>query len=291
MRGTGDAYALRKAYHDEKVNSQLPARLARRRRGVRSRRTGAGGSHRRAGHERRRRQPGRRAGTAAAEPAAWARRGSKDEAPLADVLGLMVREALTGEKPPASVAGAVDLWRPFIEEQGRRATWPSWPARCATRRLSPSLTRTMLNHLALGDQTDSDQSSDRRCRRRKPRRPERRRRRPGRPAGRRKRRHRIRRRSRRRRRGRKPMPASEQSEDLSDATEPEDGAKPNATKRPSPIRTTGATRSSPPNSTRKSPPPICARPRNWRGCAASWTSSCPPCRAWCRAWPTSCSAC
>src|SRR6185295_8242801 len=37
------------------------------------------------------------------------------QAPLVDVLGLMVRERLTGEAPPAIARRAVDLWRPFVE--------------------------------------------------------------------------------------------------------------------------------------------------------------------------------
>src|SRR5215470_16519769 len=37
------------------------------------------------------------------------------QAPLIDVLSLMVRERLTGEPPPAIAKRAVDLWRPFVE--------------------------------------------------------------------------------------------------------------------------------------------------------------------------------
>jgi cobaltochelatase CobT len=37
------------------------------------------------------------------------------QAPLVDVLGLMVRERLTGEAPPPIARRAVDLWRPFVE--------------------------------------------------------------------------------------------------------------------------------------------------------------------------------
>ncbi len=40
----------------------------------------------------------------------------KADVPIADVLSLMVREKLTGEAPPDSVKHAVDLWRPFIEQ-------------------------------------------------------------------------------------------------------------------------------------------------------------------------------
>jgi cobaltochelatase CobT len=42
------------------------------------------------------------------------------DAPLEDALALMVRERLTGQKPPASAAKIVDLWRDFIEDRAGR---------------------------------------------------------------------------------------------------------------------------------------------------------------------------
>ena len=158
VRGTGDAYALRKAYHDEKLNSRL--------------------------------RPGSPEGAAAFEAAEQARveaigalamkgvaanlasgleqrlinRGLgkarvKEEAPLADVLGLMVRESLTGEKPPASLAHAVELWRPFIENKAG-GDLAKLAGALRDQKAYARLTRTMLNHLALGDATDADQSSE-----------------------------------------------------------------------------------------------------------------------------------
>ena len=158
MRGTGDAYALRKAYHDEKVNSRF--------------------------------RPGSPEGAAVFEAAEQARveaigalamkgvaanlasgleqrllnRGlgkarARDEAPLADVLGLMVREHLTGEKPPASVAQAVNLWRPFIEDKAG-GDLAKLAGALRDQKAFARLTRTLLNHLSLGDQTDQDESSD-----------------------------------------------------------------------------------------------------------------------------------
>ncbi len=41
----------------------------------------------------------------------------ENHAAIADVAGLLVREALTGEKPPQNVAMTVDLWRPWIESR------------------------------------------------------------------------------------------------------------------------------------------------------------------------------
>jgi len=41
----------------------------------------------------------------------------RSEVPLADAVALIVREKLTGVKPPASAANIVELWRSFIEEK------------------------------------------------------------------------------------------------------------------------------------------------------------------------------
>ena len=41
----------------------------------------------------------------------------RTEAPLEHAVAMMLREALTGERPPASIENVVDLWRDFIEER------------------------------------------------------------------------------------------------------------------------------------------------------------------------------
>ena len=41
---------------------------------------------------------------------------SREEAPLAEVLRLMVREAMTGTKPPPAARAVVDLWRPDLDQ-------------------------------------------------------------------------------------------------------------------------------------------------------------------------------
>ena len=43
------------------------------------------------------------------------------EAPIEDALALMVRERLTGLKPPESARSLVDVWRPFVEEKAAKA--------------------------------------------------------------------------------------------------------------------------------------------------------------------------
>ncbi len=71
----------------------------------------------------------------------------------------MVREKLTGEKPPASVAHAVDLWRPFIEEKAG-GDLEKLASALRDQKSFARLTRTLLNHLAFGDQNESDQSGE-----------------------------------------------------------------------------------------------------------------------------------
>jgi len=158
VRGTGDAYALRRAYHDEKVNSQFrPASPdgAAIFEAAEQARVEAIGSLA---------MKGVKANLASGLESRMLNRGlgkarTKDEAPLADVLGLMVREKLTGEKPPASVAHAVDLWRPFIEEKAG-GDLEKLASALRDQKNFARLTRTMLNHLAFGDQNESDQSGE-----------------------------------------------------------------------------------------------------------------------------------
>jgi len=158
VRGIGDAYALRKAYHDEKINNQFrpasPEGAAAFEAAEQARVEAIGSIA----------MKGVAANLAAGLEQRLLGRGlakarARDEAPLADVLGLMVREKLTGEKPPASLAAAVDLWRPLIEAKAG-GDLEKLAGALRDQKAYARLTRTMLNHLALGDQTDADQSSD-----------------------------------------------------------------------------------------------------------------------------------
>jgi cobaltochelatase CobT len=158
VRGTGDAYALRKAYHDEKIDARFrPA-------------SSESGALFEAAEQARVEAIGALAMTGVAANLAagleqrllnhgLGKAKARDEAPLADVLGLMVREKLTGEKPPAALTSAVDLWRPFIEERAGKDLEKLGSA-LRDQTAFARLTRTMLNHLAFGDETESDQSSE-----------------------------------------------------------------------------------------------------------------------------------
>ncbi len=158
VRGTGDAYALKRAYHDEKVNSQFRpaspdgAAIFEAAEQARVEAIGAlamKGVQQNLASGLEQRLLGRGLGKAR----------TREEAPIADVLGLLVREKLTGEKPPASVAGAVNLWRPFIEEKAG-TDLDKLAGALRDQKAYARLTRTMLGHLAFGDPNEADPSSD-----------------------------------------------------------------------------------------------------------------------------------
>jgi len=158
VRGVGDAYALRKAYHNEKLNSQLrPASFEANAMfdAAETARVEAIGALA---------MEGVRHNLAAQLEQRLVARGlgrarSQEEVGIADVLGLMVREALTGEKPPASLDGAVNLWRPFIEEKAA-ADLAKLLGALRDQKAFARLTRTLLNHLALGEESDASADED-----------------------------------------------------------------------------------------------------------------------------------
>ena len=41
----------------------------------------------------------------------------RDDAPIEEAMSLLVREALTGEKPPESAGKVLDLWRSFFKDK------------------------------------------------------------------------------------------------------------------------------------------------------------------------------
>src|ERR1041384_2919326 len=53
------------------------------------------------------------------ERSRFAEIAERSEAPLPDALGLLVRETLTGQIPPAKARAIVTLWRPWIEGRAR----------------------------------------------------------------------------------------------------------------------------------------------------------------------------
>ena len=114
VRGAGDAYALKLAYHEDRIDKELrPAG------------TDAGAIFEAAEQARVEAigalaMPGVRGNLNAILTMRCKAHGLQDvkeqiQAPLLDVLGLMMRERLTGDAPPDCAKRAVDLWRPFVE--------------------------------------------------------------------------------------------------------------------------------------------------------------------------------
>ena len=160
VRGVGDAYALRKAYHDEKLNVRLKPTSPEANAifdAAENARVEAIGALAMEGVKR---------NLAAQLEQRMVTRGlgrakNKDEVGIADVLGLMVREALTGEKPPTTLDGAVNLWRPFIQERAG-ADLAKLPGALRDQRAFARLTKSMLNHLAMGEENTAgpDESAE-----------------------------------------------------------------------------------------------------------------------------------
>jgi cobaltochelatase CobT len=120
IRGWADSFALTAARHDQKLHNRLapsagPARAvfeAAERARVES--LGA------------MRMPGMASNLTAKIEDQYAHGryvgvSERSEAPIEDALALMVRERLTGLKPPESAQALVDVWRPFIEEKAGKS--------------------------------------------------------------------------------------------------------------------------------------------------------------------------
>ncbi len=116
VRGVSDAYALRLAHHDEKLNANYQPEGGNALAvfdAVEQARCEAIGANQMAGVSQNL--------TAALEQRCTARGydriTSREEAPLSEAVALMVREKLTGEAPPLSAQKLLEQWRPWIEEK------------------------------------------------------------------------------------------------------------------------------------------------------------------------------
>lgn len=116
VRGLGDAMALRKACHDARIHATMAPQGSDARAifdAVEQARVESLGALRMTG-------VGDNIGAMLDEKYAKANFGAittQEEAPLQEAVALMVRETLTGRKPPESAGQVVDLWRSFIEDK------------------------------------------------------------------------------------------------------------------------------------------------------------------------------
>ncbi len=117
IRGQSDSLALRKRYHDDSLHSQLVPTGSDARAmfdAIEQARVEALGSNRMQGvSDNLYRQLDTRC-----KESGYDRVYDKTDAPLSEVLGLLVREKLTGTPVPSSASNMVDLWRAEIERKG-----------------------------------------------------------------------------------------------------------------------------------------------------------------------------
>ncbi len=149
VRGQGDAYALRRAYHENAVHEQFRPQSA------------DAAAIFEAAEQARVEAIGAIAMTGVANNLAaqldarcsakgLARARDRTEAPLADAVGLIVRERLTGEAPPESARTAVDMWRPWIEEKAGKDLL-KLDQSLRDQKAFARLTRAILRDLELGE--------------------------------------------------------------------------------------------------------------------------------------------
>jgi len=154
VRGAGDAYALRRAYHEDKIHDQFrpqsPDAAAIFEAAEQARVEAIGALA----------MKGVAQNLSAGVEARVTQRGlakvrTRAEAPIADVVGLLVREKLTGEPPPENAKTAVDLWRPFIEEKAAK-DFAKLGDVLRDQKAFAKLTRTILKDLNFSEENASD---------------------------------------------------------------------------------------------------------------------------------------
>jgi cobaltochelatase CobT len=92
-------------------------------------------------------------------PAAEAR--DRDEAPLEDAVAMMVRERLTGLKPPGGAARLVELWRPYVEAKAGAELDKLDNALLDQRAFAKSVHRLLASlDLASESEADSDEKEE-----------------------------------------------------------------------------------------------------------------------------------
>jgi cobaltochelatase CobT len=158
VRGAGDACALRLAYHRDDIHAQL-----------RPHAPDAGAMFEAAEQARVEAigtltMKGVADNLAANIEARCTSRGlagvrSKEDAPLPEIVGLLVREKLTGLKPPKAARRAVDFWRDFIEERASDKL-NLLPAALRDQRAFALATRAVLHSLEFGDSEDETTPND-----------------------------------------------------------------------------------------------------------------------------------
>ena len=153
-RGTADAYALRRKFHDEAVSARYAptGQLARdiydametarcEAVGARAMPGTAGNIDAKIGHE--------------ADRKGYGQITNTQDAPLAVAAGYLVRHLATGRDMPAGAANVMNLWRGFIEEQAG-GTLDNIDHVLADQAAFARLARKVISDLGYGDQLGDD---------------------------------------------------------------------------------------------------------------------------------------
>ncbi|MFT3728798.1 MAG: cobaltochelatase subunit CobT [Terricaulis sp.] len=149
LRGQADALALRLAYHDEAAHAKLRPSHADARAAfdaVEEMRIQALGANAMKGVA----NNLTASLTDTLERKGVGRMRDPATAPLADALALIVRERLTGLKPPPNANALVEIWRKRIED-GAGATLDKLGAVTSDQRAFAKLTRDVMTDLGIGD--------------------------------------------------------------------------------------------------------------------------------------------
>ena len=83
----------------------------------------------------------------------------RSEAPLEHAVSLMLREALTGARPPAAAEAVVDLWRDFVEERVG-TSFDDLAANLGDQQAFARTTRDLIAALDMADELGADPDQD-----------------------------------------------------------------------------------------------------------------------------------
>lgn len=154
IRGLADSMALRLRHHDDSLHSRLLPQGGTARAvfdAIEQARVEAIGATRMAGVA----QNLNAALDERCRSKGYAKVKDRSEAPLADVVGLIARERLTGEKVPAQAQKMVSLWRDWVEEKGG-TDLDGLLANVNDQRAFAKVARKLIKDLELVDDEDGD---------------------------------------------------------------------------------------------------------------------------------------
>jgi len=84
---------------------------------------------------------------------------SRDDAPLEDAVAMLVREKITGRRPPKSAEAAVDIWRDWIEERAGES-FDNLESRLEDQSAFAEAARELIAQLEMADELGQDQNDD-----------------------------------------------------------------------------------------------------------------------------------